>query len=90
MPTFLLTYRGADHAVVGFAIVEALDAILARRAAEAANIHLPGAVCTADEIDRDSVPAVLIGRRLTAEDFIVKKPPAPSVRRRSPAAVNRA
>jgi hypothetical protein len=90
MSVYLLTYRGADHAAVGFAIVEALDAILAQRAAEAANIHLPGAVRTADEIDRASVPAVLIGRRLTAKDFIVKKPAAPSAGRRAPAAARTA
>jgi hypothetical protein len=81
MPLFLLSYRGPDHEVIGLAIVSALDEILARRSAEAANIHCPGAFSTVDELDPDSVPAVLIGRRLTAENFIVKKPPAKSARR---------
>jgi hypothetical protein len=83
MPLYLLRYRGADHQVIGLAIVSALDDILARRTAEAANIHWPGALCTVDELDPDSVPPVLIGRRLTADNFIVKKPRAPSVRRRA-------
>jgi hypothetical protein len=42
MPIFRLRYRGADLAVIG-AIVAALDEILARRTAEAADIHWPGA-----------------------------------------------
>jgi hypothetical protein len=83
MPIFLLRYRGADHAVVGLAIVAALDEIPARRTAETANIQWPGALCTADELDPASVPAALIGRRLAIED--IKKAPAPSVRRRAPA-----
>jgi hypothetical protein len=83
MPLYLLRYRGADHEVIGLAIVSALDEILARRTAEAANIHCPGALYTVDQLDPDSVPAALIGRRLTADNFIVKKPRAPSVRRRA-------
>jgi hypothetical protein len=87
MPLFLLRYRGADHRVIGLAIVSALDEILARRTAEAADIHWPGAVCTLDELDPASVPPAMIGRRLALEDL--KKPPAPSVRRRTPAAAAR-
>ncbi len=83
MPLFLLSYRGADHAMIGLAIVSALDEILARRVAQAANIHWPGAVCTVDALDPDSVPPALIGRRVSLDDLAVKKPPAPSVRRRA-------
>jgi hypothetical protein len=83
MPVYLLRYRGTDHEVIGLAIVSAPDEILARDTAEAANLHWPGALCLVDELDPDSVPAVLIGRRLTAENFIVKKPPARSARRRT-------
>jgi hypothetical protein len=87
---YLLRYRGADHEVIGLAVVSALDEILARRTAEAANIHCPGAVCTVDQLDPDSVPPVLIGRRITADNFIVRKPRAPSVRRRARAATGAA
>jgi hypothetical protein len=78
MPLYLLRYRGVDHSVVGLAIVSALDEILARRTAEAANLHWPGAVCTVDELDPASVPAALIGRRFSLEELAVKKPPARS------------
>jgi hypothetical protein len=56
MPIFLLGCRGADQTVIGLAIVSALDEILARRSAEAANIHWPGALCTAEQLDLDSAP----------------------------------
>ena len=82
MPVYLLRYRGADRAVIGLAIVSALDEILARRTAEAANIHWPGALCTAEQLDPALVPAALIGRRFSLEELAVKKPPARSARRR--------
>jgi hypothetical protein len=67
--------------VLGVAIMEARDAILARRAAEAAGIGHPGAPALADQLDPASVPRDLIGRKLTLDDLPIKKPPAPSVRR---------
>jgi hypothetical protein len=60
--------------------------------------HRPAAYCapgaharprgrgrTAEQLDPASVPAALIGRRLDVGDLAVKKPPAPSVRRRGSA-----
>jgi hypothetical protein len=73
MPLFLLSYREVDQTVIGFAVVEALDQILARRAAQASNIHCPGALCTVVEIDPASVAPILIGRRLPLEDFVIKR-----------------
>jgi hypothetical protein len=42
MPLFLLRYMSAKFEVVGLAIVEAKDSILARRKAEVDEIHQPG------------------------------------------------
>jgi hypothetical protein len=83
MPLYLLRYRGADHDVIGLAIVSALDEILARRTADAANLHWPGAVCTVDEVDPASVPPALIGRRFNFGELAVKKSPAKSAGRRT-------
>jgi len=83
MPLFLLRYMSAKLEVVGLAIVEAKDSILARRKAEVDEIHQPGLPAVVDELDPASISLDLIGCRLSLD-----KPPAPSVRRRPSAASN--
>jgi hypothetical protein len=86
MPLFLLRYMSAKFEVVGLAIVEAKDSILARRKAEVDEIHQPGLPAVVDELDPVSISLDLIGCRLSLDDVIINKPPAPSVRRRPSAA----
>jgi hypothetical protein len=69
--------------MIGLAIVSSLDEILTRRTAEAADIHPPGAVCIVEQLDPETVPLAMIGRRFTPEVMAINKPPAPSIRRRS-------
>jgi hypothetical protein len=82
MPLFLLRYMSSKFEVVGLAIVEAKDSILARRKAEVDEIHQPGLPAVVDELNPASISPDLIGRRLSLDDVIINKPPAPSVRRR--------
>jgi hypothetical protein len=63
--------------VVGVAIVEAKDSILARRKAEVDDIHQPGLPAVVDELNPASISLDLIGCRLTVDDIIINKPPAP-------------
>jgi len=88
MPLFLLRYMSAKLEVVGLAIVEAKDSILARRKAEVDEIHQPGLPAVVDELDPASISLDLIGCRLSLDDVVINKPPAPSVRRRPSAASN--
>ena len=86
MQLFLLRYMSAKLEVVGLAIVEAKDSILARRKAEVDEIHQPGLPAVVDEFDPASISPDLIGCRLSLDEVIINKPPAPSVRRRPSAA----
>ena len=54
--------------------------ILARRKAEVDKIHQPGLPAVVDELNPASISPDLIGRRLSLDDVIINKPPAPSVR----------
>jgi hypothetical protein len=83
MPLFLLRYMSAKFEVVGLAIIEAKDPILARRKAEVDEIHQPGLPAVVDELDPASISPDLIGSRLSLDDVIINQPPAPSVRRPS-------
>jgi hypothetical protein len=85
MPLFLLRYMSSKFEVVGLAILEAKDSILARRKAEVDEIHQPGLPAVVDELDPGSISPDLIGCRLSLDDVIINKPPAPSVRRRAAA-----
>jgi hypothetical protein len=82
MPLFLLRYMSPEFEVVGLAIVEAKDSILARRKAEIDEIHQSGLPAVVDELDPASISSDLIGCRLSLDDVIINKPPTPSVRRR--------
>jgi hypothetical protein len=88
MPLFFLHYLDGDAKTLGAAIVEERDPMLARRKADNLGLGQPGP-CTVDRLDPASVPAELIGRRLSRGDIArliagPKKPPAPSVRRKPP------
>jgi hypothetical protein len=87
MPLFLLRYMSAKFEVVGLAIVEAKDAILARRKAEVDELHQPGFPAVIDELDPASISPDLIGCRLSLDDVIINQPPAPSARRRPAASL---
>jgi hypothetical protein len=82
MPLFLLRYVSAKGELVSFAVIEARDSVLARRQAEATNLHYPGLLALADQVDRASVLPDMIGRKLNPADLPIKKPAAPSLRRR--------
>jgi hypothetical protein len=87
MPLFLLRYMSSKFEVVGLAIVEAKDSILARHKAEVDDIHQPGLPAVVDELNPASISPDLIGCRLSLDDVIIKKPPVPSVRRPSAASL---
>jgi hypothetical protein len=68
MPLFLLRYMSAKFEVVGLAIIEAKDPILARRKAEVDEIHQPGLPAVVDELDPASISPDLIGSRLSLDE----------------------
>jgi hypothetical protein len=83
MRLYLVAYQSHAAEFLGAAIVQAFDEFWARRRAEEADIHQPGALSVVTQID--TAPPNLIGRRLSPRDVAVliksgpKKPPAPSV-----------
>jgi hypothetical protein len=85
MPLFLLRYMSSKFEVVGFAIVEAKDSI-------SLVARLKSTKSASRAYLRSSMNSIrrryhLIGCRLSLDDVIINKPPAPSVRRR-PSAVS--
>jgi hypothetical protein len=83
MRLYLVAYTSHAAEFLGAAIVQAFDEFWARRRAEEAGIHQPGALSQVTPID--AAPPHLIGRRLSPRDIAAlvkrgpKKPPAPSV-----------
>jgi hypothetical protein len=83
MRLYLVAYTSHAAEFLGAAIVQGFDEFRARRRAEEAVIHQPGALPQVTPID--AAPPDLVGRRLSPREVArlvksgPKKPPAPSV-----------
>ena len=98
VPLFWLNYHHPDGLFAGAAVVEASTLLSARMAAAVYGLNDGLVFASGHELDAESarqVPEDMIGRLLDDGELrklytlLVKKPPAPSVRRRTAARVGK-